>query len=171
MKILVLLLSVLVSVSALAQQATTPRLVVYSLGKKIHPVTFASNLSKNAEYAAEVNQFKAVGTSQAMRNEVAEMVRVGAIDPFEEAIFIMDTHAFWKTKYTLKKLDKFCMKAFEHCLTDVFEDGDLTDVNEYVHFIRTHKHELYKKVDKNLVQKQRQNKNKIDALIGVFSLY
>lgn len=171
MKILVLLLSVLVSVSALAQQATTPRLVVYSMGKKIHPVTFADHLQKSSEYAAEVNQFKAVGTSAALRNEVAEMVKVGAITPFEEPIFIMDTHAYWKTKYTLKKLDKFCMKAFEHCLKDVFEDGDLTDVNAYVNFIRTHKHELYKHVDRGLVQKQRINKAKIDALIGVFSLY
>lgn len=170
MKILILI-SVLFSSLAFAQQATNPRLVVYSLGKKIHPVTFASNLSKNAEYAAEVNQFKAVGTSQALRNEVAEMVRVGAIDPFQEPILIMDTHPFWKTKYTLKKLDKFCMKAFEHCLEDVFEDGDLTDINAMVSFIRAHKHELYKHVDKGLVQKQRQNKAKIDALIGVFSLY
>lgn len=171
MKTLLLLISVLFTSLALAQQATNPRLVVYSLGKKIHPVTFASHLQNNSEFTAEVKHFKTVGTSQALRHEVAEMVRVGAITPFEEPIFIMDTHAFWKTKYSLKKLDKFCMKAFEYCLKDVFEDGALTNVNDMVNFIKTHKHELYKKVDKSLVEKQRINKAKMDALIGVFSLY
>lgn len=171
MKILFLIVSILFTQLAFAQQATYPRLVVYSMGKKIHPVTLASHLQHNSEFTAEVTQFKNVGTSQALRNEVIELVKAGAITPFEEPVLIMDTHAFWKTKYTLKKLDRFCMKEFNYCLKDVFEDGSLTNVNEIVSFIKTHKHELYKNVDKALVEKQRYNKAKMDALIGVFSLY
>lgn len=159
----------LITSAAFAQPVTNPRLVVLSMGKRSHPVTLADNAQRNAEFRAEIQNFKNVGTGQALRNEVAEMIRLGAVTPFEEIVFIMDTQAFWKTKYSIKKIDKFCMKVFENCLKDIFEHNEHTNVNEVISYIRSHKQELYKKVDKNLLEQQRLNKSKMDAVIGIFT--
>ena len=39
---------------------------------------------------AEVEKFRKVGLSLDLRNEIAEMERVGAISPFEVAVFSQD---------------------------------------------------------------------------------
>lgn len=169
MKKLILLLIVVLSSLAQAQQATYPRLSVMSLGSQENPMMMAHRLGKQTDYASRVNYFKKIGTSVEMHKEFVDLEKLGVIDPFHEGIILMQEHPYWKTKYELLQVHKYCDKSFKYCLKEVFDKKEFESMDEIIPYIKAHKVEAARKVDKRLHEQKRINDAKIKAHTSIFT--